>query len=112
MPVRAAAGGTVGFAGSVASVRYVVVDHPSGVRTTYGRLAVVVVGSGQRVTRGEVLGVAGGPLHFGVRRGDRYLDPIDLLVRRSRAPRLVPVSGAARPPARVRFTCTAAGVHR
>src|SRR5690606_10320902 len=30
---------------------------------------------GDRVRRGDVVGVAGAGLHFGVRAGDRYLDP-------------------------------------
>lgn len=111
-PVRAAGGGTVGYAGSVASVRYVVVDHPNGLRTTYGRLDTVVVRVGDRVERGEVLGSVGGSFHFGVRRGQRYLDPADYLVRRDTGPRLVPLAGPARRPAHLRLTCTAAGARR
>lgn len=77
--VRAAAGGTVTFAGQVGGVLYVVVLHPDGVRTTYGRLATVTVGAGETVRSGDTVGTAAGPVHFGARLGDRYLDPALLL---------------------------------
>ena len=86
-PVRAAADGVVVFAGSVAGSLHVVVTHDGGLRTTYAFLAGIAVRDGDRVGRGQVVGVAGGDgpehhgggLHFGVRLGDRYLDPQQLL---------------------------------
>ncbi|HEY4396489.1 MAG TPA: peptidoglycan DD-metalloendopeptidase family protein [Acidimicrobiia bacterium] len=82
-PVRASGDGTVAFAGSVAGSLHVVVAHGGNLRTTYAFLAGINVRAGERVARGQVVGVAGstGPehdadgLHFGVRVGDRYVDP-------------------------------------
>src|SRR5262249_56063185 len=82
-PVRAAADGVVAFAGSVAGSLHVVVAHDGGLRTTYAFLAVIAVHEGDRVSRGQVVGAAGGSgperdqggLHFGGRLGDRYVDP-------------------------------------
>ena len=82
-PVRASGDGVVAFAGSVADSLHVVVAHDGNLRTTYAFLAGVSVRAGDRVTRGQVVGAAGssgpehdaGGLHFGVRLGDRYLDP-------------------------------------
>jgi Peptidase family M23/Putative serine esterase (DUF676) len=82
-PVRAAGDGEVAFAGSVAGSLHVVVAHAGKLRTTYAFLAGIAARAGERVTRGQVVGVAGGAgpehesggLHFGVRLGDRYLDP-------------------------------------
>jgi murein DD-endopeptidase MepM/ murein hydrolase activator NlpD len=73
--VRAAAPGTVGWVGSVAGVRYVVIDHTDGYRTTYGRLADATVAVGQAVEVGGQVGTAGPGLYFGLRLGDTYLDP-------------------------------------
>jgi murein DD-endopeptidase MepM/ murein hydrolase activator NlpD len=74
--VHAGASGVVSFSGSVAGVRYVVVDHGGGFRTTYGRLAGVVVGTGDGVATGQVLGQSGGSgIFFGLRHNDMYLDP-------------------------------------
>jgi hypothetical protein len=58
-----------------------------GLRTTYAFLADIAVHEVDRVARGQVVGAAGGTgpehdqggLHFGVRLGDRYLDPQQLL---------------------------------
>jgi hypothetical protein len=82
-PVRASGDGVVAFAGSVAGSLHVVVAHDGNLRTTYAFLAGINVRAGDRVARGQVVGAAGssGPehesagLHFGVRLGDRYLDP-------------------------------------
>lgn len=114
-PVRAAAGGVVRFAGLVARVRYVVVEHPSGLRTTYGRVADTTVTVGDAVTVGQVVGrSAGFLLYFGVRPvGSRtYLDPNRYLLRRIGPVRLIPIDGS--PPSRsastslrTRLTCTA-----
>ncbi|HVM41282.1 MAG TPA: peptidoglycan DD-metalloendopeptidase family protein [Acidimicrobiia bacterium] len=80
--VRASARGTVSFAGLVAGARFVVVAHGGGLRTTYGFLASMRVQRGDTVEAGAVVGTAGGGqghdpgvLHFGLRRGERYLDP-------------------------------------
>ena len=114
--VQAGASGTVTFVGTVAGTSYVVVDHGWGsigrVRATYGRLASVLVRSGQMVVAGQGLGRAGDRLYFGVREGPgRYTDPADYLLRRVRRARLVPVDGSTARPPRAgsprRWTCTA-----
>jgi murein DD-endopeptidase MepM/ murein hydrolase activator NlpD len=94
--VRASAGGVVTFSGSVAGDRFVVVAHADGLRTTYGYLARAVVVTGDRVEQRQLLGTAGGPLHFGVRRGDVYLDPELLFTSERLVARLVPLDGDRR----------------
>ncbi|MEW1866390.1 peptidoglycan DD-metalloendopeptidase family protein [Streptomyces sp. NPDC088194] len=105
--VRAAAAGEVAFAGPVAGVPVVVVALPGGLRTTYEpvRAAVAV---GARVAAGDRLGEAAAEMpahcaaacvHWGLLRGDVYLDPLTLLppaLRRAGPSRLLPVDGAAR----------------
>jgi murein DD-endopeptidase MepM/ murein hydrolase activator NlpD len=86
-PVLAAGAGTVAFAGLVAGRPVVSVQHPDGLRTTYEPVQPAVA-AGQVVARGSPLGVltAGHPgcpgeacLHWGLRRGEVYLDPLALL---------------------------------
>jgi hypothetical protein len=89
--VRAAADGEVVFAGQVGSSRHVVVLHPDGLRTSYSYLASVDVRRGDEVRRGDAVGRAGHEVHFGVRAGDRYLDPEPLLAGREPEVHLVPV---------------------
>lgn len=91
--VSAAADGRVSFAGSVAGARWVVVEHADGLRTSYGYLDALSVGSGARVVARQPLGTATDRFHFGVRRGDVYLDPALLLAGGAPVPRLVPVDG-------------------
>lgn len=85
-PVLAAGDGFVVFAGEVAGKPVVSVEHEGGLRTTYEpvRASVTV---GRKVFRGEVIGAleAGHPgcaaacLHWGLRRGRDYLDPLGLI---------------------------------
>nr|WP_211661483.1 M23 family metallopeptidase [Modestobacter muralis] len=91
-PVVAAGVGVVAFAGMVAGRPVVSVDHPGGLRTTYEPVTPSVA-AGQAVALGTPLGEltaghAGCPaeacLHWGLRRGGTYLDPLSLL----RAPRV------------------------
>ncbi len=86
-PVRAAAVGSVTFAGSVAGRGVVVVQHADGVRTEYEPVRPAVR-AGAVVVRGQALGVVAGRhascapstcLHWGARRGAVYLDPLTLL---------------------------------
>jgi murein DD-endopeptidase MepM/ murein hydrolase activator NlpD len=85
--VFAAATGTVTFAGLIAGRGVVVVTHASGLRTTYEPVSATVA-VGAPVTAGSAIGVlvAGHPgcraaacLHWGLRRGDVYLDPLSIL---------------------------------
>ena len=86
-PVLSAGAGTVAFAGMVAGRPVVSVDHADGLRTTYEPVQPELA-AGQPVTRGSPLGVlvaghGGCPteacLHWGLRRGETYLDPLSLL---------------------------------
>ena len=103
--MRAVAGGVVGFAGAVAGLRYVSVDHADGRRVTYGWLMSIVVADGATIAAGDVVGYAGPRLMFTVRRDGEYLDPAPLLGRLVRRPWLVPIGdepGRAPPPAELR----------
>ena len=102
--VRAAGAGTVVLAGTVAGHEVVVVAHGAGrsvdeLRTTYEPV-VPSVGLGEQVRRGDPLGRLApwpehcGPrtcLHWGLRRGSAYLDPLALL---HGAVRLLPTAAA------------------
>lgn len=85
--VVAAGDGVVAFAGAVAGRPVVSIDHTGGLRTTYEPVEATV-GAGQRVAQGSPIGTlaaghAGCPaaacLHWGLRRGEAYLDPLQLL---------------------------------
>jgi murein DD-endopeptidase MepM/ murein hydrolase activator NlpD len=87
MPVLAAGAGTVAFAGLVAGRPVVSVQHAGGLRTTYEPV-IASVAAGQVVARGSPVGVltaghrgclAEACLHWGLRRGEVYLDPLSLL---------------------------------
>ncbi|MEM9713893.1 MAG: peptidoglycan DD-metalloendopeptidase family protein, partial [Actinomycetota bacterium] len=82
--VRAAARGTVSYAGNVAGRLVVSIQHPDGLRTTYTGLASISVGRGAAVDAETPIGTASATLHFGVRAGDAYLDPAALLGGRRR----------------------------
>ncbi|MEV4112041.1 M23 family metallopeptidase [Nonomuraea sp. NPDC049695] len=85
-PVLAAGPGTVRFAGPVAGRGVITVEHEGGLRTTYLPVAASVR-RGQSVTAGSTLGVIEAPtghcqescLHWGLRRGAHYLDPLLLV---------------------------------
>lgn len=85
-PVVASYAGVVSFAGLVAGSLHVVVDHGDGLRTSSSFLARSDVARGQRVVRGQVIGLAGGVgpehaagvFHFGLRVGETYVDPMKL----------------------------------
>jgi murein DD-endopeptidase MepM/ murein hydrolase activator NlpD len=96
-PVRAAGDGVVVFAGMVAGRPVVSIDHANGLRTTYEPVDPSVA-AGRRVSRGSPIGtLAGGHpgcpreacLHWGLRRGETYLDPMALF--RPPAIRLLPM---------------------
>jgi len=85
LPVWAAGAGTVGYAGVLAGRGVVTVLHDGGLRTTYEPVTVSVH-PGERVAAGAALGHldAGHPgctscLHWGLLRGETYLDPLALL---------------------------------
>jgi murein DD-endopeptidase MepM/ murein hydrolase activator NlpD len=90
--VLIAAAGSVTFAGNVAGTYYLVVQHLDGIRTTLGGLAGSVFRVGNTVAAGQVAGTAAGPLHFGARYGDIYIDPTPLLGKSSGPPWLTKTS--------------------
>jgi hypothetical protein len=85
--VHAAGPGVVAFAGSVAGALHVVVAHAGNLRTSYSFLATIGVRRGERVASDDAVGTSGGVgmghdgsvLHFGLRSGDTYIDPMLLL---------------------------------
>jgi len=100
-PVHAALAGTVSFAGRIAGRGVVVVDH-GATRTTYEPVTASVR-RGEGVGRGEVIGtlawfgthcLPAACLHWGLRAGDLYLDPLSL-VGGPLPVRLLPLNGAA-----------------
>ncbi|MFJ9111844.1 peptidoglycan DD-metalloendopeptidase family protein [Streptomyces sp. NPDC102283] len=109
--VLAAAGGRVSFAGRVAGRGVVAVEvADSGsppLRTTYEPVRALVE-EGASTRAGQPVGVleegpfhcAEGCLHWGLRRGDAYLDPLSLLppsLLRRGPSRLLPVFGVPEP---------------
>lgn len=110
-PVRAAGAGRVSFAGPVAG-RGVVATELSGtgdppLRTTYEPVRASVH-KGERVRAGDVVGTVQpgrfhcgtACLHWGLLRGDRYLNPLSLLpphMLRGGPARLLPFSGVPEP---------------
>jgi murein DD-endopeptidase MepM/ murein hydrolase activator NlpD len=83
-PVQAPAQGrvtTIGFDPKLGNI--VKIDHGFGIETVYGHLAKALVKEGQRVKRGEVVGLVGstglatGPhLHYMVKVNGQALDPV------------------------------------
>ena len=103
-PVFSARPGRVVFAGPVAGRPVVSVDHAQGLRTTYEPV-VASVARGELVTVGQPLGTVSATaghcvpatcLHWGLRRGETYLDPLMLLG--STDVRLLPVWRVGPPP--------------
>jgi len=93
-PVLAPAPGVVTFAGPVAGRGVVVVTHDDGLRTSREPVTASAP-RGTRVAAGDVVGTVQVPdgvavashcadacVHWGVRRGDRYVDPLAMLGER------------------------------
>jgi murein DD-endopeptidase MepM/ murein hydrolase activator NlpD len=87
-PVQAPAQGrvtTIGFDPKLGNL--VKIDHGFGIETLYGHLAKALVKEGQRVKRGEVVGLVGssglatGPhLHYMVKLHGQALDPVKYIL--------------------------------
>ncbi|MGI8433509.1 MAG: murein hydrolase activator EnvC family protein [Nocardioidaceae bacterium] len=97
-PVHSIGAGTVVFAGAIAGRGVVVVDH-GPLRSTYEPVTASVH-PGDTVSAGDAVGLLQSVqshcpprtcLHLGLRRGDRYLDPLSLLGPRE--VRLKPMTG-------------------
>ena len=88
-PVKAANSGRVALVGDFFFTgRAVFLDHGQGIYTMYFHLSKIDVVEGQKVSKGEVLGLVGmtgratGPhLHWGVRLGGARVDPASLVDR-------------------------------
>src|SRR5262245_53286499 len=79
--VVAVAAGHVTFSGTVAGRNYVVVQHADGRRATYGDLADRLHAEGDVIAAGAVVGHTSGAFHFGLRDGERYVDPAPFIGR-------------------------------
>lgn len=112
--VVAAAAGRVSYAGMLAGRGVLVVVH-GALRTTYEPVTAAV-SVGQQVQAGELIGsldpghagcAASACLHWGLRRGRQYLDPVSLL---GAGPvRLLPLGASAEtPPSAIRQAATVA----
>jgi len=104
-PVVSAGPGRVTYAGLLAGRGVVTVTHDGGLRTTYEPVTAEVV-VGQQVTTGTVIGFLSDEghascrpgtacLHWGLLRGDTYLDPLALITQGRL--RLLPLDGTVRP---------------
>ncbi len=89
--VTAVAGGTVTFAGSVGRSKFVVVQHPDGIRSTYGYLLDIDTEPGRPVVAGQPIASARAGFHLTARRGGTYLDPLLFLAAECFVVRLVPI---------------------
>ncbi len=86
---RAAAAGTVSFAGTMGGYgNLVIIEHPGGMSTRYGHLSRIDVSVGEMIARSQQIGLVGstghstGPhLHFETRVEDVARDPLSVLPR-------------------------------
>lgn len=85
--VRAAAAGTVEFAGPVGGRLFVTLNHGAGLESTYSFLDSIDVRRGDVVSQGQTIARSGTGhasevvthLHFGVKLADAYVDPLEYL---------------------------------
>jgi len=87
MPVIAAAGGKVSYAGAMGGYgKTVIIEHGKGIETLYGHLSALNVEQGQQIKKGKKIAAVGnsgrstGPhLHFTVKRQGKEVDPMQFL---------------------------------
>lgn len=87
-PIHAAAAGEVSYAGKLKGFgNLILIRHDSGYITAYAHAQALLVSAGDRVDRGDVVGLSGRSgdvsrpqLHFEIRRGVKPLDPKRLLM--------------------------------
>lgn len=90
-PFRAAAGGTVSYAGQLEGYgNLILITHSHGYVTAYAHADNITVVRGEAVERSEIIGTAGTSggvdqpqLHFEIRRGVMPVNPISLLAANS-----------------------------
>lgn len=83
-PVHATADGMVTEAGAASGYGNLIqLDHGAGVQTRYGHLSRILVARGQRVLKGDVIGLVGSTgrstgshLHYEVRVAERAINPL------------------------------------
>jgi murein DD-endopeptidase MepM/ murein hydrolase activator NlpD len=88
-PIHATADGIVSRADVALSYANLVqLDHGASVQTRYGHLSQILVKSGQRVHRGDVIALVGSTgrstgshLHYELRVADRAIDPLPFMAR-------------------------------
>ena len=82
-PVRAPQSGTVSFSGTVVDREVLTIDHGEGHRSSFEPVTASVR-RGEHVTRGQVVATVSAPghgahgtaVHWGVREGDEYVNPL------------------------------------
>ncbi|HET7415723.1 MAG TPA: M23 family metallopeptidase [Arthrobacter sp.] len=102
--IRAPADGRISFAGWVVDRPVLTIEHPSGLRSSFESVETEL-SEGDAVSRGEVVGHVSTPwhcgstpcLHWGVRRGGEYLNPLQF-VTDMRPSVLLPLPPEALPP--------------
>lgn len=85
--IRATAGGVVTVAGQDSVYgTYLVIDHGGGLESLYGHASRLLVRRGDRVSRGQLIGLAGSTgrstaphLHFEIRKDGRAVDPLQFV---------------------------------
>jgi murein DD-endopeptidase MepM/ murein hydrolase activator NlpD len=97
-PVTAPESGTVSFVGVVVDRPVITIDHGNGLRSSFEPVESSLA-AGAAVSKGDVVGTvvhghcASLPcIHWGVRRGEEYLNPLSL-VTDLRPSILLPVGG-------------------
>lgn len=88
-PIRASDSGTVTVAGWPDNSGYgnrVIIDHGNGFTTLYAHMSAIYVSAGQRVSKGDVLGMMGSTgrstgthLHLEIRKNGSALNPLSFL---------------------------------
>lgn len=88
-PVYASGAGTIEVSGTNGGYgRYIRIDHGNGYKTAYGHMSALIAKEGQKVAKGEIIGLIGstgystGPhLHFEVNAEGQTVDPYFVLKR-------------------------------
>lgn len=86
-PVKASGDARVSRAGKATGYgNLVVLDHGAGIETRYGHLSRILVKEGQRIRRGEVIGLVGSTgrstgshLHYEVRLAEQAVNPLPFM---------------------------------